>query len=52
MFDKELFLITVLFGFKVLFQKIILINLLEIAFCENNIVVQKFKIITSSTIRK
>jgi len=35
-----------------LFQKAILISLLEGAFCENDIIVQKFEIITPNTIGK
>jgi len=37
---------------KALFQKIILISLLERAFYGNDIIVQKFEIITPSTIGK
>jgi len=50
-FGKQLFEISV-WAQKALFEKVILISLLERTFCEIDIIVQKFEIITPNTIKK
>jgi len=50
-FGKQLFGIVV-WAQKVLFEKVILPTLLGRGFCEINIIVQKFEIITPNIIKK
>ena len=51
MFDKQ-FLEIAVWVQKTFFEKVILINILGRTFCEIDLIVQKFEIITLNTIRK